>query len=251
MLRTLILLFASLFLFGCSSANIDIPKTVEAQVASTSQAISIYETQVMTAVEETLTAIPTVVKLPTQTPQSTYTPFPTLEPLPTYTPYPTYTPKAIDIPSPTSTNTPEATREATRANVIPTVQPAISQKSELLRDMRNLKRNIELLANDNPGIIFCSRTSDISVANNYEAIINYPSYDVTSSPTIQDPYNRYRQAIEMIRATNKDLYQFCIDYLNGTNTSDLIPFQIWAPARQGVNRALEILNPGITYLENN
>ena len=61
---------------------------------------------------------------------------------------------------------------------------------------------------------------------------------------------RYSQAIDTIRITNKDLYQFCVNWLIGANTSDTIPFHIWGIARQGVNAALDVLLPGIAELEN-
>lgn len=77
-----------------------------------------------------------------------------------------------------------------------------------------------------------------------------PSYDVTAeTPVIQDANNRYQQAIEIIRTTNRDLYTFCINWLAGTVTGNSIPFQTWGYARQGVSNALSVLEPGITALQ--
>jgi hypothetical protein len=115
--------------------------------------------------------------------------------------------------------------------------------------MKALRQTIQLLANDTPGVIFCTRTYPQSISTNYEVVLGYPTYDIANaSPVVQYAYNSYRQAIEIIRSTNKDLYSFCIDWL--ANKDDrTIPFQTWGLARQGVNDALGVLEPAIAVLE--
>lgn len=224
------------------------------------------DSAIQTAIAETKaiepTSIPTLepsdTPFPTSTPYPTYTQFPTQTQLPTLTACPTFTPQATFTPQPTYTPLPIPTSitPTPTPSPLPTSKtytaPPPSPSAALLESMLGLRRNIELLANDNPGnFIICSRDRPPSVPDNYEEIVGYPAYDlIASSAVVQDAYNRYSQAIDIIRITNKDLYQFCVNWLIGANTSDTIPFHIWGLARQGVNDALDVLLPGIAELEN-
>lgn len=219
--------FAFILAVGCTPGADE--SAIATSVASTVTARETADAPLQRTVVGPATEVPPTEAPPTLTPEPTTTLEPTQTPMPTDTPVPTPTPKPA---APDRTATPA------------------SPSASLLSSMRAMRRNIQLLANDNPDFIVCSRDIADSVPNNYEAILNYPTYNVSgSSAVVQSAYNGYRQALEIIRSTNRDLYQFCINFLAGTNTSNEIPFQIWGPARQGVNDALGILEPGIAALE--
>lgn len=226
---------------SCRPAPEQIAQTMVAQTAIAEQAIEI---AVSTRVAATELAKPTNTSTPTATP----TPVPP-SPTPTSTNTPTSTPTVTPTPTPTASSTPTPT--PTALPVSSTLPPApTSVQQSLLTSMQTLRRHIQLLANDQGGVIYCTRTHDQSIAVNYEAVIAMPGYDVaTETAIIQDAYNRYQQAIETIRTTNRDLYTFCVNWLAGTATGNTIPFQTWGYARQGVNDALSILEPGIVALE--
>lgn len=213
---------------ACGTRPEQLAQTLVAQTATAGQAIEI---EIATRMSATETAKPTNTLIPTSTTTPKFTPShaPTSSATLLSTITPTHTPKVVFSPP----------------------RPTVSSPSKALLDsMRNLKKSVQLLANDNPDFITCNRDSAESVPNNFEAIINYPTYDVTqSSSVVQDAYNRYRQAISIIQTTNHDLYQNCVSWLAGTNTSSTIPFQTWGLARQGVSNALTVLEPGIAELE--
>ena len=100
------------------------------------------------------------------------------------------------------------------------------------------------------GGIWCSRTNDQSIATNYEAVQAYPTYDVTgTSPEVQTAYSNYRQAIDVVLASNRDLYTMCIDWLAKGKPEELISRITWSIARTGINDALALIIPAIELLQ--
>ncbi len=248
----LLLLLTTLVACGQDQPESDLGATVEALFEATSEAISDQATAVARAVEQTIEAMPTGTPEPSSTPIASPTFEATATLAPTSAPPASETP--LPVPDPTDTSEPPTvTPSATPVLVVPAAPPATTGptiEESLLASMREVQHSIQLIANDQPRIIYCSRGYDASVADNYEFIINAPTYDVTNaSGGVRTAYAAYRQAISIIQSSNRNLYDFCISWISGATNNNTIPFQTWGIARDGVTRALNVLNPAIEAFE--
>ena len=145
-------------------------------------------------------------------------------------------------PEPTPLLSPSPTLGPTRTSAPPAVQ------AQLLNSLIALRREIEAM-NFDELIVRCSRGYEDSLTDHYESIVNYPTYDVThASPIAQRAHADYRQAIEIIRSTNRDLYTGCLDFLEKEADTEPISSLTAGVARQGINDALGLILPAIDLL---
>jgi hypothetical protein len=148
-------------------------------------------------------------------------------------------PTPPDTPTPTPTSTPDATNTP--------VPPSV--KSLLLNRLISLRREIEVM-NFDEMIVTCSRGYEDSFTDHYESIIAYPTFDVSGSSAItQKAYNDYRQAITIMQSTNRDLYQFCLDWIAKGKPEEYISSLTAGVARKGINDALGLILPAIELLQ--
>ena len=118
----------AIFLSGCQPKEEEIKSTVESAINATltkiptSTKLPSYTPNPTFTKLPTSTAYPTLTKLPTYTPPATYTVYPTFTKLPSYTPLATYTKLPTYAPMSTYTKLPTYTPLATYTN-LPTYTP--------------------------------------------------------------------------------------------------------------------------------
>jgi hypothetical protein len=152
----------------------------------------------------------------------------------------TATPEPTAIPTVSPTVEPSPTASVTRA-------PAV--KTQLLNSLISLRREIEAM-NFDEMVVRCSRGYEDSLPDHYESIIAYPTYDVSNaSPTVRAAYANYREAIETIESSNRDLYISCLDWIDKGKPDEYVSSLTAGIARQGINDALGLIIPAIDMLE--
>ena len=155
----------------------------------------------------------------------------------------TATPEPTPLASPTPSPSPTTKAGPTPAPAAPAVQV------QLLNSLIALRREIEAM-NIDEHEVGCSRGTEDSLTDHYESIIVYPTYNVANaSPLVQRAHTDYRQAIEIIRSTNLDLYTFCLDWLAKGRPFEYISQLTATTARQGIDQALGLILPAIDLLK--
>lgn len=138
------------------------------------------------------------------------------------------------------TPTPEPTEEASTTSRVVTTSGF--SDSTLLTSMETVRTKLLDLGGMLDGrTLYCDTWIE-----RHDAIANMPTYDTSyANDTSKWAYEQYRSAINTFVFESKDLTtnarESCVP-------GSSIPFQQWGTARQGINHAIDILQPAIKEL---
>ncbi len=202
-------------------------------------------------VNETLTAQPTATHTPTHTATATNTPTATSTATATATQTSTPTPTSPSTNTPTQTTAALPTTAALVATTAPVVQAtavpptaapqAANDDQALLDAARKMKTIILSMQNTHDDIGFrCSRSYPESAVQNYEALLNLPTFIRENLSAIgQENWIIYNAAKSAALSGAESAYQSCFGWINnGKPDGFLVPDASVVTYNNGINDAL-------------